>query len=302
MGAGKSTNTGYTMFPDGSGTLTRFEDVTASGKSFNFFATPYGQDYAYHSLKIAKNLMPMRMPVFGIIDDVQSMIINEEGKREIITRSKGFFAIIEEGDSMAMVRALHGSREHVYNSVQVELDPRPKDTYTLNVVSATGNNTFTKVSDRKYTGSFVIRYIMLTDYDYAERFGVDATGMYDTSYMGMAFAYRNRLISTGALTDKIASTETDIPLYIETLGAMQVKDKVLSIPVKVMKALTTFEDVKTMHKELGEQGITNLVFKLTGFINGGLVSTLANKIDAEKVVGGNSGLKHLQKYANETGF
>jgi hypothetical protein len=70
MGAGNASNVGYTMFPDGSGTLTRFEDVKESGRSFSFFAMPYGQDYAYHSLKIGKNLMPMRMPVFGLVQEV----------------------------------------------------------------------------------------------------------------------------------------------------------------------------------------------------------------------------------------
>jgi hypothetical protein len=148
----------------------------------------------------------------------------------------------------------------------------------------------------------MIRYIMLSDLEYAKANGIETDGLFDANYVGMAMAYRYRLIKTGALTDRITGDAKDIPLYVETLGAMEVQEKILSIPVEVMKALTTFEDVKSIHKELTDSGVKNLVFKLTGFINGGLKNTLPNRIKAEKVVGGNKGLKDLQSYANENGF
>ncbi|MBQ8254882.1 MAG: hypothetical protein IJY94_05195 [Clostridia bacterium] len=303
MGAADSNNTGYTVFPDGSGTLTRFEDVKESGQSFSFFAIPYGQDYVYRTMKIGKNLMPMRMPVFGLVEDTQYTTTDEAtGESSTYIRKSGYFAIIEEGDALAMVRAKHGEKGHNYYSIQIELDPRPKDTYSLSsIVSVGGNGSFTAVSERRYTGNFTIRYIMLSDLEYGAKNGIDTTGCYDTSYMGMAFAYRQRLLDTGAMTGELLEAG-DIPLYLEMLGAMNVQEKFLSIPVTVKKALTTFNDVKKMHSELGENGINNLVFKLTGFMNGGLKSTLANQIDVEKVVGGNSGLKKLQKYANKKNF
>ena len=303
MGAADSNYTGYTVFPDGSGTLVRFEDVKESGSSFSFFAIPYGQDYVYRTMKIGKNLMPMRMPIFGMVEDTQYTVTDEAtGDESTYVRKSGYLAIIEEGDALAMIRAVHGEKGHDYYSIRIELDPRPKDTFSLSsIVSVGGNGSITAVSDRKYTGNFTIRYIMLSDLEYARNNGIDATGCYDTSYLGMALAYRQRLISTGALVDEKLE-EGDIPLYIESLGAMNVQEKFLSIPVTVKKALTTFNDIKKMHSELGEAGISNLVFKLTGFMNGGLKSTLANQIDVEKVVGGNSGLKKLQQYANQKSF
>ncbi len=303
MGAADSNFTGYTVFPDGSGTLTRFEDVKESGGSFSFFATPYGQDYVYRTMKIGKNLMPMRMPVFGLVEDTQYTTTDEAtGETSTYIRKSGYFAIIEEGDALAMIRAVHGEKGHEYYGIQIELDPRPKDTFSLSsIVSVGGNGSITAVSDRKYTGNFTIRYIMLTDMEYAKNNGIDTTGCYDASYLGMALAYRQRLIATGALKDEKLEAG-DIPLYLEMLGAMDVQEKFLSIPVTVKKALTTLNDIKRMHTELGEKGIDNLVFKLTGFMNDGLKSTLANQIDVEKVVGGNNGLKKLQKYANEKNF
>ena len=303
MGAADSQFTGYTMFPDGSGALTRFEDVKASGQSFSFFAIPYGQDYVYRTMKIGKNLMPMRMPVFGLVEDTEYTTTDTAtGDSSTYVRKSGFLAIIEEGDALAMIRAKHGEKGHEYYSIQIELDPRPKDTFSLSsIVSVGGNGSITAVSDRKYTGNFTIRYIMLSDLEYCKANGIDTTGCYDTSYVGMAFAYRQRLMDTGALSGETLEAG-DIPLYIEALGAMDVQEKFLSIPITVKKALTTFTDIKSMHSELGEEGIKNLVFKLTGFMNGGLKSTLANQIDVEKVVGGNKGLSNLQSYANGKGF
>ncbi len=303
MGAADSANDGYTVFPDGSGTLTRFEDVRESGQSFSFFAIPYGQDYAYHQMSVGKNLMPMRMPIFGLIEEDKIRVTDPEtGKVSTEIRKNGYFAIIEEGDALATVRATHGSSFSPFNTVQYELAPTPKDTYALtSVISVGGSGGYTKTSDRRYTGNFTVRYIMLTDHEYAAKHGMDTTGLYDTSYMGMALAYRARLMESGALSTQTLEAG-DIPLYIETLGAMDVQERFLSIPVTVTKALTTFEDVKTIHSELSKEGISNLVFKLTGYMNGGLKSTLANQVDVEKAVGGNKGLKKLQSYATEKNF
>lgn len=304
MGAANSNYTGYTMFPDGSGTLTRFEDVKANGQSFTLYASAYGQDHVYRNeAKMIKNAMPMRMPVFGVVEDTQYTVTDEaSGESSTSIRKSGYFAIIEEGEALATLRTTHGEKGHHYYSTSIEFDSVPTDSFSLSsIVSVGGDGGITKTLDRRYTGNFTIRYIMLTDLEYCAKNGIDTTGCYDTSYLGMALAYRQRLISTGALVDEKVEAG-DIPLYIESLGAMDVQEKVLSIPVTVKKALTTFDDVKKIHKELGDEGINNIVFKLTGFMNGGLKNTVANQIDVEKVVGGNKGLKNLQKYAKEKNF
>jgi len=217
-----------------------------------------------------------------------------------IKRKTGYVAIIEEGDALASITAdMGGNISHKYNSVYTEFNPRPKDSYNLaSSISVAGNATWTVVSERKYTGSYRIRFIMLSDLDYAAKNGIDAAGCFDASYVGMAFAYRNELIRSGKM-QQLTTDKTQIPLYLETLGVMDVQDKVLSIPVTVKKALTTFDDIKTMTEELGEAGITNLVYKLTGYINGGMIGTLPNRIDVEKAAGNDSGFKDLLSYADE---
>jgi hypothetical protein len=343
MGAGSSEFTGYTMIPDGSGTLVRFEDILKTGSSRILSGSLYGHDYAYHTISGA-NQQVMRLPIFGLIEDTvytESVITPDEsvGTESVGSESvepsepadsesvdteetegtqgttaapeapaepksyrkkTGWVAIIEEGDALASIITDHGGNiQHKYNSVYTEFNPRPKDSYNLaSSISVAGDATWTVVSERKYTGSYRIRYIMLTDLDYAELNNVDASGCFDTSYVGMAFAYRNELIRSGKL-EKLASDKNQIPLYLETLGVMEVQDKVLSIPVIVKKALTTFEDVKTITKELGDAGINNLVYKLTGYINGGMINTVPNKIDVEKAAGNDAGLTDLLGFAKD---
>ena len=358
MGAASSEYTGYTMIPDGSGALVRFEDVLkTSTTSHQFKDTLYGRDFAYHTVAkndAGNNRQVMRLPIFGLVEDtvysvpvetpnepvgtetngseaVSSGTSDSEGAHsegvtddseatdsevestppvetpELKTYIKktGWVAIIEEGDAFASIISEHGANvTHKYNSVYAEFSsPRPKDEYYFpsSIPGVDNTKPLTLTSDRKYTGSFRIRYIMLTDLSYAERNNIPISGGFDASYVGMAMAYRNELIRNGKL-EKITSEAKQIPLYLETLGVMDVQDKVLSIPVTVKKPLTTFEDIKTISKELGEAGIHNLVYKLTGYINGGMVNTVPKKIDVEKVAGDEAGLSELLTYAKDEGI
>ncbi|MBQ0101583.1 MAG: hypothetical protein KBT31_02160, partial [Firmicutes bacterium] len=337
FGAGSSQFKGYTMIPDGSGALVRFEDVLEAGQSRLITGKLYGQDYAYHEIAGA-NQQPMRMPVFGLVENTtikenkiteevvpcdptdEGVIVNEEGvvvfeetgepatktvtKTEAISydRSNGWFAVIENGDSLATIGSDHGGNlTHKYNSVFTELNPRPSDSYNLgSSISVAGDATWTVVSERKYTGNYRIRYMMLTDHNYASENKLETAGLFDTDYVGMALTYRNYLEKNGMI-QKLEKT-SQIPLYLETLGSMDVMEKVLSVPVNVKKSLTSFEDIKTMTNELAEAGITNLVYKLTGYINGGLKRTLPTKIKVQKEVGGNKGLTDLINWGAEKGI
>lgn len=366
IGAGSSEFTGYTMIPDGSGALVRFEDILATGSPRVLSGSLYGADYAYHTIK-GQNQQIMRLPIFGVIEDTEYVVGGTPGgddttdtgsgteteppssdtgtdtatdtaplssdtageantdsdteaddssvgdsstapenpPEDVVTytRKSGYVAIIEEGDALASITTDHGGNvQHKYNSVYTEFNPRPKDSYNLaSSISVAGDATWTVVSERKYTGSYRIRYIMLSDLEYAAEHPeeeIDVSGVFDTSYVGMALAYRNELMRSGVL-QKLTSDKEQIPLYIETLGVMDVQDTFLSIPVTVKKPLTSFEDIKTITNELGDAGITNIIYKLTGYTNGGMVNTLPSKIDIEKAAGNEAGFKDLLSYADE---
>ncbi len=310
MGAGNSYYNGYTFIPDGSGSITRFEDIesmtTQSGKV-------YGQDYAYQEIG-NQNQQVFRMPVFGVVtsDEVQTGLTLPNWA-EARTHSTGYVAIVTEGDALTTITSVHGGRTYCYGSVYCSFNPRPKDSYNLaEAISIASNSEYTVVSKRKYTGSFRINYIMLTDSELvndpenAEAIAAGAaTGRsyYDTSYVGMAKAYREYLEAQGDIS-RITEADEDIPLYIEVFGLTETDESVLSIPVRVKKALTSFEDLEMMVEELttATSPITNISFRLTGFTNDGMVPTVPTKVKFESVTGGNSGFRDFLTYASERGI
>ena len=66
LGAGNNDNTGFTLLADGSGTITRFEDI--KGKAFTLTNKVYGKDYSYHAVE-GFNQEIMRVPAFGVIEN-----------------------------------------------------------------------------------------------------------------------------------------------------------------------------------------------------------------------------------------
>ncbi|MGM9643171.1 MAG: DUF5696 domain-containing protein [Eubacteriales bacterium] len=325
--------TGYNFFPDGSGTLFRHEELNGKANTV-VNGKVYGQDFAYNTI-VGANQQVIRYPVFGIVSnthrtesvkvekrvteevtdangnviiiDKDGSIVNEhkyeEGMVDIeVTEDKGFVAIIEEGDALAELSDYHMGSSGKYNTIQMLFYPRPKDSYNLaNAISVGANATWTVVSSRKYVGNYKIRYIMLTDDQIAEEKGMDK--YYECSWMGMAEAYRDYLYSKGdleSLTEK--DVQADIPMYIETFGTLETLEKIMSIPVNVMTSLTSFENVKTMYDELSAEGVSNIKFKLRGYANGGMYSSVPYKLEWEKSVGGASGFKDLLDYSAEKGF
>lgn len=290
MGAGQNPNAGYTLFPDGAGTLFDFQDLAARGGETYFYGSCYGDDFAFYNLASgAPHNEVVRYPVFGLKEDV----VDEEGNE----RSRGYVAIIEEGDAMMTLYSYHTPE---YNSVRMRVNPRPYDEYKLSsAISVAGDEMWTVISPRKYTGDFTVRYFMLVDEDVAT-----GKGFYEPSYVGMAKAYRDYLIDGGVLT-KLTENDVkkDIPLYIETFGAIETTEKFLSVPYDSMKPLTSFEDITKMYDELEKNGIDNVNFILTGYAKGGLnVDQIPYALNWENAVEKEMKFKELLEYAKQEGF
>ena len=346
MGAGSNENTGYIFLPDGSGSITRFEDYV--GKSINVSGTMYGIDYAYHTIS-GKLQETMRFPVYGIVENAQLTTkvfetievpvtppADDSGDTEsgegntdtqtpaegndntteqpsqstttVITvpktyeESRGFLAIIEEGDAMVSIMSTGGSTTHKYFNVVTSFSPRQRDEYRLSdSISAASSSAIIVESKRKYVGSLTIKFVMLTDADIAKDKGL--TNTYETTWMGMASAYRDYLMANGVLTRLTADEVKDkLPLYIETFGTVETTEKIASIPVTVDKALTSFEQIKTMYDDLSASGISNINFKLNGYYNGGMYSTVPYKLKWQEAAGGADGFNDLVSYAKEKDF
>ena len=303
FGAGNLNNEGYVFFPDGSGALVEFKEFYSSTNEadrtvVDLTAAVYGEDYAYYSIdEDAKHSEIIRMPVYGIQQ-------NKNGK------DGGFIAIMEEGDSLADISVSFASNNHYYASAYTTFFPRPYDTYNMMDAISVGDNTeWTVVSDKKYEGTYRLKIVML--HDESDKSVLEAAAStvnydlpyYEASYIGMAKAYREYLVSGGyiaALTE--ADVKADTPLYIETFGSIKTVRKILSFPVTVDTPLTTFEDVEKMYDSLALKGIKNINFKLTGYANGGLIAKYPKKLKWVRALGGKGGFTDLIAHATEKGF
>lgn len=224
------------------------------------------------------------------------------GDIELVHQQNGYFAVIEEGESLCQLATFHSGSLSDFQTIRPSFNPRPKDSYDLSdALSVSGSTTQTVVSDRKYTGNLKIRYVMLSDETLAKDTGFAESGnYYNASYVGMAKAYSNYLTSKELLTRLTKDDVTaDIPLYVESFGVIEVTEQIMSFPITVDKPLTTLEDIGTMYDELSEHGVKNINFRLTGFANGGMYSVVPTGIKWEKAIGGKDGMIALLEKAQK---
>ncbi len=266
-----TTYSGYSFLPDGSGALYELTQKAAR------VARVYGNDYALLSVT-GTHTTPMRMPVFG-----QVLTATDKDGNKV---SSGYMAIIEEGESLASIALNHGTND--YTSIIPSFITRQADT---------SKSSWTVYAARRYADDYKIRYIILSDDNKAKEAALDS--YYECSWMGMACAYRDYLDAQDNGFERLTESDvsTSIPLYIETFGCMDTVKQILSVPVTVSVALTSFEDIETMYEYLLGESVTNVKFKLTGYANGGIYSEVPYKLKWEGSVGGKSGFKDLLEYA-----
>lgn len=274
---------GYSFLPDGSGVLVRYEDLLASGSIDDIKTSPYGTDYGFYTVSI-KNQEQTIFPVFGNVITSRPL-------------ENGFFAVIEKGDAMSTITS---ANETEFNSIFASFAISSSDNYDLADSFSGGSsssNIVTVNGVERYKGEISIRYTMLTPAE----LGIEGT--FDTSYIGMANCYRAYLQKNGILQKLDPATlDQYTRIFLEVFGSLDVEEKIMTFPVTVSKALTTFSDIISMHKSLSNYGINNMSFILTGFANGGLDNNYPTYLKWQKVLGGEDGYEELMDYAKQNGI
>lgn len=352
FGAGFNDEKGYNFVPDGSGALIEFDDVKTT--STTVAGMIYGNDFGFYNVT-GGNMQVWRYPVYGVVttrdltelkftqvpklDENDEPELDEDGNqvyetvREVVSVNsgvkQGFFAIIEEGESLAKLSSEHGGTLHHCNSGYITVYPRQSDSYPLDGITVSGGAATYEVNcERKYVGNFKTRYIMLFEDD--------------ANYVGMANTYRQYLKDQGAF-DKIDGKDgDDIKMFLEVFGALETTEKIMGMPVNVMTPLTTFSNAqlmlellrgkvinqdaantvakifadaftdpdkvtvdeaqKVLTEKLGKYGgaIEAMALRYVGWYNGGMIHTPPSKLDVDGAVGGDEGLKALVKYLSDT--
>ncbi len=251
FGCGDMTNSGYIFYPDGSGTVVNFKDFYDESinlkTAINLSSKIFGSDFAYSNITGAHR-QQITMPVYGIVNKVNASNLSAEitGKDTV---TNGYFAIVEEGSSVATIGFKSGGATHRFATAFTSYNPYPSDVYDLSETISVGSlGTYTMVSKAKYTASYTTRFVMLTDNSIGDK--VYGEGKYyESSYNGMAACYRNKLKNDGVLS-ALEIVNEDLPLYIEVLGSMDILDKFLTFPITKNIPLTKFEDVIEIYNQL----------------------------------------------------
>ncbi len=260
---------GYIFVPDGSGALINFNNGKTTEASYG--ATVYGQDSTmvyttwYQSQVEAQNTI--KMPVFGIKDG-----------------NKAVFAVIEEGDAYATIKADVAGKYTGYNDAYVSFNYLQYGSTSLS--DMIGAASYYLYSDAVFEGVYKLRYAFLT--------GEQA------DYSGMAACYRDYLKENGVLGEQIK--EQNLPFYVEYIGAIDKPDTFLGIKYDSVESVTTFAQAGEITDLLKQKGVENLNIIYSGWMNGGLRGTAATKLKVEsKLKAGGTTLSEFQEYVKSIG-
>ncbi|MCR5766358.1 MAG: hypothetical protein K6G09_10345 [Treponema sp.] len=115
------------------------------------------------------------------------------------------------------------------------------------------------------------------------------------SYVDMAKEYRNYLFGN---QKKVANKET--PLAVEIVGAVDKVQQVLGMPKNKPYKLTSYTDAGKIINQIEDLGISNVRYKLSGFINGGIRQKMLKKVKYIKALGGKNHFNKMLDSVEET--
>ena len=229
-------------------------------KQNGYYSNVYGWDYGTDRKEIITETRAA-FPVFGVSWDDGS----------------SFISIVEDGDVYAGVTAEISGKLANYNYVRADYKMVHGEQF--------------EVSSRNTSAQYAYEEKLPQDEKIVQRYCfVDSS-----SYVDMAKVYRDYLFADSA---KLANTES--PLTIELVGAVDKVQQVLGFPKTMPYKLTTYEEAADIINQVEDLGIKNVNYKLSGAINGGIRQKMLGSVKFISELGGTSGFKKLLKETDDT--
>lgn len=255
FGAGGKEDEGYILVPEGGGALINFNNGKLSQNSY--YANLYGWDMALGREAVVHNTR-IYYNTFGIAQ-----------------KDDSFICILEEGVPYASIQADISGHFNSYNSASVAYSVKQREQYDVSEIANTSVYTYLK---------------QLPDETMTQRYRFVDSG----DYVDMAKTYQGYLADKydGYLTQ---NEETQAPVTIEIVGAVDKAKQILGVPVSRPLELTTYEEAAGIIEELNGEGMNNMAVKLTGWCNGGYNQKLLTKV---KTIGALGSKKDLQNTIN----
>lgn len=258
FGAADSKEEGYSVVPNGSGSLIYFNN--GKGNEDNYMQNVYGNDNAIYNRWRTQVSEEARMPIFGMKE------------------SQGaFLTCIEEGDTLATINASVSGKVNSYNSAWVKFTLRNSDTMYMTGVSG-GEQDMIIVEKAMYRGPLTLAYCFLEDKD--------------ATYVDMAQYYQDKLVAEGTLT--ALQEKEQMPFYLDLIGGIEKELFALGVPYTDVVAMTDAEEAEEIVDTLSSENINNIRIRLSGWFNNGINHNVAKKVKLEKSVANKKELNALQ--------
>lgn len=262
FGAGGVGDEGFLFVPEGGGALIRFNNGKISQN--NYYSNIYGWDMALNRDYVVHETEAY-FATYGIASGEDS-----------------FLCLMEEGAPYASVQADISGKNNSYNFVNAVYSIAQREQYN--------------VSD-KVNGKIFVYLPKLPDETLRQRYRF----INSNSYVDMAKAYQGYLKEQYGDYLTI-NTDTQAPVAVEIIGAVDKVKQVFGIPMSKPLKLTSYKEALNIVKQLREEGMTNLSIKLTGWMNGGVRQQMLSKVKPISDLGSKKDLKALASYAADNGI
>lgn len=271
FGAGGLEDEGYLFVPDGSGALIDYNKYSSRKQGVQKYT---GMVYGNNPTLTLEEQQPVResisLPVFGAK-----------------CNDSAFLGVITNGEAYSSISAYTSQIENSYNYVYPTAILREYDlVYNKgNSQALISSHTIDYSEDLMNGENYAVRYFFLN--------GDDA------NYTGMSNCYRQYLIDNGMLKDSELADKKH--MVIDLVGAVSIEKYVVGVKQPVVTALTTYNEVCEVVKELKSQGVDNLVINYIGALNGGLNNKMYDGVESESVLGSKKEFENMISYLKEQG-
>jgi len=220
----------------------------------------YGWDYALNRDAVIDETRA-NLPVFGISNNGSS-----------------FICVLNEGNSYAFIEADVSKSTHGFNYAAANYNLIHSE---MMDISAKSDRTVRMFEDELPDEVLTQKYIFLDDDD----------------YVSMAVAFREYLMSQFPELKK--KNESDLPVAVEIIGAIDRTKHYFGIPFRRPYELTSYKEALGIVKELKNSGLTDLSIHYSGWFNGGILHKAPNKVKLIPELGSKKDFKELVKFTNE---
>ena len=263
FGAGDMQDDGYLFVPDGSGALINFNNNKQT--SLEYYAPVYGENPTLVKTNQTSVQQKATLPVFGAK-------VNDHA----------FFGVVVSGEQCSGIAAASSLIDSSYNHVYTRATLRE---YTLKYYKANhwgkqDSHSVDYSNDMTEGENYAVRYFFLE--------GEDA------DYTGMSKLYKNYLKKNNQIKESELANKKY--MVLDLIGAVSIEKYVVGIKMPVVTALTTYNEVCEIVKELKAQGVENLIINYIGALDGGLHNEVYNAVTPETVLGSKKEFKAMVNY------